>query len=59
MKSFHLNLQRKKVRAMFGYGEIVRVVSFGEDVSIEFCGGTSCKNTSEIGVLHVKKEQRC
>ena len=37
------------------YGEIVRVVQMG-DRSIEFCGGTHVKNTSEIQIFTINKE---
>ncbi len=38
------------------YGDIVTVYKIG-DVSIELCGGPHVKNTSELGIFKIKKEE--
>lgn len=38
------------------YGDKVRVVIMDEKFSAEFCGGTHCDNTSDIGLLYIRHE---
>ncbi|MFN7160339.1 MAG: alanine--tRNA ligase [Candidatus Gracilibacteria bacterium] len=61
VKKEELSMNEAKERGAIGlftekYGETVRVITIGESVSTELCGGTHVSNTSEIGIAKIIKE---
>lgn len=61
VKKEELPLEEAKKRGAVGlftekYGATVRVITIGNSVSVELCGGTHVENTAEIGIAKIVKE---
>lgn len=60
INDYEMNINEAKemgATALFGekYGDVVRVIKMGE-CSVELCGGTHLKNTSEVGLFKIISE---